>query len=117
MCTRVALRAMSRGLMAWGAKPPRMLPPRSSPSPPSEQDHVRTDPLVRRHRQALAFELRILMHSRYGDARPICYREIDRLVAAHDGDVPPPEDALSRLRLDAAGELLCKQRSGVGVAL
>lgn len=89
----------------------RMLPGRPRPESPNEQDHVRTDPAVRRQRQALAFELRILMHSRYGDARPICYREIDRLVATHDGDVPAPEDALSRLRLEAVGALLRQQRS------
>lgn len=93
-----------------------MLPRRPRPESPSEQDHVRTDALVRQHRQALAFELRVLMHARYGDARPICYREIDRLVAAHDGDVPPPEDALSRLRLEAVGELVRKQRSRTGEA-
>lgn len=72
--------------------------------------------MVRRHRQALAFELRISMHSRYGDARPICYREIDRLVAAHDGDVPPPDDALSRLRLEVVSELLRQKRSVSGTA-
>ena len=88
-----------------------MLPPRQRPGPPTEQNHVRTDALVREHRKALAFELRVLMQARYRDARPICYREIDRLIAAHHGDVPAPPDALSRLRLEAVGELLRRPRS------
>lgn len=81
----------------------------------SEEDHVRTDPEVRKHRQALAMEVRVLMFARYKDARPVSYREIDRLVAAHDGDVPPPEDDRARLRLEIVRELLEKRRRA-GVA-
>jgi hypothetical protein len=102
--------ARHEGLGAQG--PRHMLIPKPAPAPPSESDHVRTDPDVRRHRQALALELRVLMHARYRDARPISYREVDRLVAAHDGDVPLPQDALGRLRLEVVRELLAKRRGG-----
>lgn len=89
-----------------------MLPARPKAATPSESDHVRTDPDVRRHRQALALQLRVLMMERYRDARPIAYREVDRLVAAHDLDVSPPEDELGRLRLEAVRELLARRRGG-----
>ena len=76
-----------------------------------EEDHVRTDPEVRRHRQALALELRAELLQRYGDARHISYREIDRLVAAHHGDVREPEDDILRLKLAVLGEILARRRT------
>lgn len=94
-----------------GAPSPSRMPDTIILQPSSEADHVRTDPAVRRQRQTLALELRAALIDAYGDARHVSYREIDLLVAVHDGHLPPPADEILQAKLRILSAILQARRA------
>ncbi|MFA5860839.1 MAG: hypothetical protein WDA16_04000 [Candidatus Thermoplasmatota archaeon] len=59
----------------------------------------------------LALELRAAIIDTYGDARHVSYREIDLLVAVHDGHVPPPADEILQAKLRVLSTILQARRT------